>query len=754
LIFCIYHVTRTPRLPLVINQLVPYFQVRVYRRKKLMDIVSWSNACDNPGYCYVEFYDECFNPTSRECTGAGPPPQYIPPENHGRPLLNEEQQGLFNDNITVTTTIPPSIAPTEPPSRGAIITGSPTATPSSSPTFDPGDIISTSGVRSDQDIDFRNATVDAVGSSIIEIDVELQEKLCDAMKDHILDTIYLSSVYTIDDVDCFEFSFESNELFLRRRSLLRNMRRLEEESRTQRGTLKTRVRTVARYSWRSEEENLKRLAGFGPLIEDSINRDGGVRLKRKLEDRDISVLRDTEVVANQTSAPVSVPIPTDPAPLREHEFMFLSFASTAVGMSIIISCSVIALIFAAFLFYKGMQKGKGEDKQWEDEVVIDLADAFQTKATRNLHADNDDKHTLSASSKGSLSQFDRLEERGQRNRTQTNSTEIVPFDWNTWKRNAQPQSNSTEIVPFDWNTWKRNAQPQSNSTEIVPFDWNTWKRNAQPQSNSTEIVPFDWNASKRNSQRVDPEERERIMRAKIRASEAVPPKRNARRRTFVERERIIRAKVRSSEAVPPERNARRRTFEERERITRAKVRSSEAVPFERNSGRRSSLPRNSKARERTRHTKMRSSGAVPSERNAGRKNSLPLNPKERIRHAKIRSTEAVPPQRNARRRNSIPHTSEGREGIMRAKIRSSGAVPSEKNARKSISFNDQLELKLSQGDRINANDRSLAVDVSAARRKKTMPVSKTSGGDLGASAHTSLSFEAQLRLMKAKAKSR
>jgi len=551
-----------------------------------------------------------------------------------------------------------------------------------------------------------------VGSSIIEIDVELQEKLCDAMKDHILDTIYLSSVYTIDDVDCFEFSFESNELFLRRRSLLRNMRRLEEESRTQRGTLKTRVRTVARYSWRSEEENLKRLAGFGPLIEDSINRDGGVRLKRKLEDRDISVLRDTEVVANQTSAPVSVPIPTDPAPLREHEFMFLSFASTAVGMSIIISCSVIALIFAAFLFYKGMQKGKGEDKQWEDEVVIDLADAFQTKATRNLHADNDDKHTLSASSKGSLSQFDRLEERGQRNRTQTNSTEIVPFDWNTWKRNAQPQSNSTEIVPFDWN------------------------------------------ASKRNSQRVDPEERERIMRAKIRASEAVPPKRNARRRTFVERERIIRAKVRSSEAVPPERNARRRTFEERERITRAKVRSSEAVPFERNSGRRSSLPRNSKARERTRHTKMRSSGAVPSERNAGRKNSLPLNPKERIRHAKIRSTEAVPPQRNARRRNSIPHTSEGREGIMRAKIRSSGAVPSEKNARKSISFNDQLELKLSQGDRINANDRSLAVDVSAARRKKTMPVSKTSGGDLGASAHTSLSFEAQLRLMKAKAKSR
>jgi len=477
-----------------------------------------------------------------------------------------------------------------------------------------------------------------------------------------------------------------------------------------------------------------------------------VQLKRRLEDRDISVLRDTEVVANQTSAPVSVPIPEvgilTSLPPREHEFMFSSFASTAVGMSIIISCSVIALIFAAFLFYKGMQKGKGKHNQWKDRiepVVIDLTDAFQTKAARNLHADNGDKHTISSSSKGSQSKIDRtrprnmarspddLEGRGQRNRTQTNSTEIVPFDWNTWKRSSRR------------------------------FDPEERERIMRAKIRSSEAVPPKRNGGRRNSLTITPQEREVTMRAKIRSSEAVPPKRNTGRRNSLpntpqERDGIMRAKIRSSEAVSPEGNAGRRSSlplnpQERERIVRAKIRSSEALPPKRNAGRRNSLPITPQEREGIMRAKIRSSGAVTSERNAGRRNPRPPDPKERIGHAQLRSTEAVPPERNAGRRNSLPHTPEERERIVHAKIRSSKAMPSENYARKSISFNDRLELKTSQGDRINANNRSMAVGESTARRKKTAPKLKTSRGDLTASAPTSLSFEDQLRL-KVKAKSR
>lgn len=204
-----------------------------------------------------------------------------------------------------------------------------------------------SGVRSGQGIEFHNAAEVSIE------DTDFKEEFCNAIKDHLVDTVYLSTLYTIDDVNCYNFTFEPSHSLL-------SGRQLDDET-SQSGTLKAEFVSAARYSWADKEVEIRRLEEFGGLIEDSINRDGGVRVKRKLEDRGIVALKEAEVLAYETSAPVSYKALT--MPRNEAEILAPPpVAPTVTGMILIPTIGVVLLLLAGLLFYKGT-KGKQPSKK-------------------------------------------------------------------------------------------------------------------------------------------------------------------------------------------------------------------------------------------------------------------------------------------------------------------------------------------------------------------------------------------------------
>ncbi|KAL7553402.1 hypothetical protein ACHAWF_016704 [Thalassiosira exigua] len=228
-------------------------------------------------------------------------------------------------------------------------------------------------VRSAQVVEFRDAR---------DVPPSDEQTFCDGIDDHLATSIYMSD-YSMGGVNCVRFDYvsydrEGCDLTGRcDRNMLR--RRMSEGG----GTLQVEYIATGQYRPADRVDDDKMRREFGGRIEISINRDGGDRLKRKLEERQITAVEGSTVVAFEMEVPVPGPILTPPSPAVNSNS---DFASSAAGRAVIIACGVIALLLAALLFYKGMQRYDEKSQEIKsmsaDEAVERLRDEYRRRNTR------------------------------------------------------------------------------------------------------------------------------------------------------------------------------------------------------------------------------------------------------------------------------------------------------------------------------------------------------------------------------------